>query len=273
MDGHQLIPISVVLLLTVTTSVIIGLLKGKAIYKKETKQIIAQIYAQDIVTSFIIPFYIYALFLLYNNSVYGNILIAGFAGYFLYTYASYAFYCYFNKLFLINLTAFSLSMFTFIFATNNLIDAMNYIDFHKKQLLVGGGIWFIILGCFLLFLWLSQLLPATIKNKQAPILDETQGKLVIQVLDLGVLAPTLIVFGILLIIKNYISYVQAFFFILLVKGITPGLAITAMAINQTREGSPEKPGIIIFSIVSFISILFFIWVLLDLNVTGINLGR
>ena len=269
-DYRLILSISVVLILTIMISVIIGLLKGKAIYKKEIPSIIAQLYAQDIVTLFIMPLYIYSLILLYNDSIYESILIAGIAGYLLYTYASYSFFCYFNKLFLINVTAFSLSLLVFVLGAIQLIDVMNNTDLNSNHLLVGGGIWFIIIGCFILFLWLSQLLPATIKDAHVAILDESQGKLTIQALDLGLLAPAWIVFGILLISGNDNNYVQAWFFILLAKGMTLGLAVTIMAINQTREGYPNKPGILIFSFLSFIQILLFLWVLLEVNVSEVG---
>lgn len=262
-----LLVLCVILLICSGISAILGLLKGKKIYGKETPSAIAQVLAQDMVTVYIIiPLFIISIFLLCKSSVYGNILVAGLSGYFLYTYASYSFYSYFNKIFLVNVAAFSSALFLFVLSTIELVHIMNSFTIPRIQLFL-GGILLIIPGSLLLYMWLSQLIPATFKNKPVPILDLSQGKMTIQVKDLGIIAPTLLGFGFLLLFSTNASFTKAWLLILILTGTSMFAAVTAMAINETRSGYPDKPGIVIFSLLTLSYFLFFIWVVFSLKIS------
>ncbi|HZW04587.1 MAG TPA: hypothetical protein VFF68_11715, partial [Anaerolineaceae bacterium] len=71
-----------------------------------------------------------------------------------------------------------------------------------------------------------------------PALENTT-TLVIQALDLGLIVPLTLLAAVLLLRRSVWGYLLASVAVL--KIITMGLAVSAMAINMARAGTPENP--------------------------------
>jgi hypothetical protein len=186
-----------------------------------------------------------------KGSLQGKLLLSGTLAYFLYTYASFAFGAAYNILFLLYVSLFSLSLFAFIFALRE-ID----IPTLPKQFSSGLprrtiAIFLFVVGCFLLLAWLGRIAPALLAN-QPPLGLESYTTLIIQALDLGVVMPIAFLSGILLWKKSPWGYLLSS--IVLIKGVTLALAVSAMAVNMIRVGVQVSAGeLIMFPSIAIIS--------------------
>lgn len=207
-------------------------LYGKGLYYNDSISMASQARAQDIVTIIIgIPLLIVSLLLVNKNSLLGRLLLTGTVGYFLYTYVSYSFLVTYNKLFLLYIILMSLSFFCFIinFTSNELKDLK--IHFKKEFPRRYIGIFTIIVGAFICFLWLSMIISSI---DRAPAVLEHYTTLVIQALDLGFIFPLSILSGILLLLNKPLGYLLCP--VIIVKGATLLLAVAMMVVFQVFSG-------------------------------------
>ena len=125
----------------------------------------------------------------------------------------------------------SLSFFCFIinFTSNELKN----LDIHFKQKFPKKyiGIFTIIVGVFICFLWLDMIIPSIDK---APAVLEQYTTLVIQALDLRFIFPVSILSGVLLLLNKSLGYLLAP--VVIVKGTTLLLAVSMMAVFQVLSG-------------------------------------
>lgn len=263
-DMNLVIILSSLMIVLSAISAQFGIRKSEFYYYKEPKVILVQLIAQDFVTlCLVIPIFIFGLILYVLDHSFGLILIAGIGGYYLYTYVSYNFYLSFNKLFFLNLSLLPLSILNFIVSFAELTTLATYFSLQKNQIII-GGIWLIIQGGLLLALWLSELIPALLKNKESKTLTQSGGKTTIQVLDLGIVVPALVTVGILLLTVTLTPLLIGLFLVLLVKTITMCFAVTMMAIFETKNGIPDKQAIVMFAIYTIGSLFVFVWILFSL---------
>jgi hypothetical protein len=123
-----------------------------------------------------------------------------------------------------------------------------------------AGLLFLV-GGFLLLAWLGRIGQPLIQN-ETPALENTT-TLVIQAMDLGLVVPLCLLGGILLLRRSPWGYLLAS--VVLLKGVTMGLAVSTMAINMTLNGVPDSLGIMVpFGIITLLNI--FMAVLLLKNV-------
>jgi hypothetical protein len=229
------------------------LIRGHGLYRYETVSVAAQAIAQDIVTLLVgIPLLVVALLLFSKGSLRGTLLFAGTVAYFLYTYASFVFGAAYNVVFLGYVALFALSLFTFIL-TLMTID-MSALPGHFSPRLPRRtiAIFLFVVGGFLLLAWSGRIVPALLAN-QPPYGLESYTTLIIQALDLGLVMPIAILAGILLWKQRPWGYLLAS--IVLIKGMTLALAVSAMAVNMIRAGVQVKPGeTLMFPIIAIIAI-------------------
>ena len=227
-------------------------IQGHGLYQYETVSIAAQAIAQDIVTLLIgIPLLVISMILFKKGSLQGKLLLSGTLAYFLYTYASFAFGAAYNILFLVYVSLFSLSLFAFIFA-------LMEIDLPTLPKHFSSGlprrtisIFLFVVGSFLLLAWLGRIVPALLAN-QPPLGLESYTTLIIQALELGLVMPIAFLSGILLWKKTSWGYLLSS--IVLIKGVTLALAVSAMAVNMIRVGVQVSIGeLIMFPSIAIIS--------------------
>jgi len=92
-----------------------------------------------------------------------------------------------------------------------------------------------LVGTFLVFAWLGRIVPALVSGS-APVGLESYTTLIIQALDLGIIVPVAFLSGGLLLRRKSYGYLLAT--VILIKGFTMLIAITAMAINMLLVGAP-----------------------------------
>ncbi|MFD1774584.1 hypothetical protein [Paenibacillus rhizophilus] len=234
-------------------------LYGKGLYKNESVSMAAQAKGQDMVTLALgIPLLCISLIMTGKRKRNGHLLLAGTLGYFLYTYASYAFLSMYNPMFLIYTVLFSVSLFAFIFTLNSLQKDRDRL--FKDTLPVKRiGIFLLFIGCSIGLLWLGKILrPDPVSG--VPLGLEHYSTLVIQAMDLGVVVPLSIAAGVLVLQRKTIGFLLAS--VMIVKGISLLTAITAMlgamlyaGVNVSLAELILFPGFTIWALYNFVLLL------------------
>jgi hypothetical protein len=207
---------------------------GRGLYRYDSLSYAAQAISQDAVTLIVgIPLLIAGIILTQKNSRRGYLLLTGTLGYFLYTYTSYTFLSAYNPLFLLYVALFSLSLFAFILAMKELDaeELANHISQNFPRRGIAIFLW--ILAGFLTLAWLGRIVPSLIAGNP-PVGLESYTTLVIQALDLGIIVPASVLTAVLLWRCQPWGYALAA--VVLVKGLTMGLALIAMIIGQVLAG-------------------------------------
>jgi hypothetical protein len=171
-------------------------------------------------------------------------------------------------LFLVYVTIFGLSLYAFILSMMS-FDLTTLPQAFSEQLPRGWivGLMFLV-GGFLLLAWLGRIIPPLLQN-QTPALENTT-TLVIQFMDLGLIVPLAFLGGFLLLRRNAWGYLLSS--VMLTKGVTLGLGVSAMAINMARMGVPDSFGIMVpFLVITLLNLV--MATLLLKNVERRTIGR
>lgn len=229
------------------------MINGHGIYANDTVSMAAQQQGNDLVTLAVgLPLLAVSTWLAFRGSLRGQLLLTGTLGFFLYTYMSMAMLTSYNALFLVYVALFTLSLYAFILSMLS-FDLRELPDRFSDQL---PRRWIaallIFVGGFLLIAWLGRIVPPLLSG-EIPALENTT-TLVIQAMDLSLVAPLAILSAILLLKDNVWGYLLAS--VALMKGITMGLAVSSMAINMALHGVPEKLGIMIpFLVITALNVI------------------
>jgi hypothetical protein len=125
-----------------------------------------------------------------------------------------------------------------------------------------------LVGGFLSLAWLGRIVPPLFQN-QTPVLENAT-TLIIQCMDLGLIVPLAFLGGILLLRRSAWGYLLSS--VLLTKGVTLGLAVSAMGINMARVGVPDSLGLMIPFLTITLLNLIMVTLLLKNVKTGLNGG-
>jgi hypothetical protein len=218
------------------------MINGRGLYANDTVSMAAQQQGNDMVTLAVgLPLLAISTWLSFQGSLRNRLLMTGTLGFFLYTYMSMAMLTSYNSLFLVYVAVFTFSLYAFILSMLS-FDVRSLPEHFKDNLPRGWiSMLLIFVGGFLVVAWLGRILPPLL-NGTTPVLENTT-TLVIQAMDLGLVAPLAILAAILLLRDNAWGYLLAS--IALIKGVTMGLAVSSMAINMALRGVPEELGIIV----------------------------
>ena len=212
-------------------------INGHGLYYYDTVSSAAQEQGNDIVTLLVgVPLLIISAWFAFHDLLRAQLLLTGTLGFFLYTYLSMSMLTSFNVLFLVYVALFALSLAAFILSL--LSFDLNELPKHFSEHLPRRSItalMFLIAG-FLAFAWLGKIATPFLNNELPALENATT--MVIQALDLGLIVPLAILAGILLLRHSALGYLLASVFVL--KAITLGLAVSAMAVNMSLAGVPES---------------------------------
>ncbi len=217
-------------------------LNGQGLYYYDTVSSAAQMQANDLITLIVgLPLLAISTWLAFRGSLRGRLLLTGTLGFFLYTYLSMATLTAYNALFLVYVALFTLSLYAFILSMMS-IDLASLPAHFSEKLPRGwiAALLFVVAG-FLSLAWLGRILTPWMQGVD-PALENTT-TLVIQFMDLSLIAPAAILGGILLLRRNAWGYLLAS--VLLTKGVTLGLGVSTMAVNMSLRGVPDSLGIMI----------------------------
>lgn len=240
---------------------------GKGIYQHMSAELAPQGIAQDVVTLFLgIPLLILSLHLTRKGSLKGRFLLAGTSGYFLVTYLFYMAMGMYNNLFLVYVALMCTSFFTFILTllSFDLGNLKTYFSSNTPVKFVGG---FLVFQTIMIaLLWLGRVVPPLIEGT-VPLGLEHYTTLIVQGMDLGILLPSALLAGVLLIKRSPFGYLLGTVYInFLVILMT---ALTAKVIGQMILGvDVGVPVIIIIPFFNLTTILCSFLMLRNINKKG-----
>ncbi len=236
---------------------------GQGLYRNDTLFNAATFRGTDIVTLIIgLPLLLVTTLLNRRGSLRGGFLLAGALSYFLYISASMALGAAYNSLFLLYVAYFSASLFAFILAFTS-IDLQRLPEHISLRLPRRGIGWFLIaFALVLIMVWLSDVL-VSISQGRVPELLGSYTTMVTYVLDLGIIAPVLILSGVWVLRRVSLGYLTAA--VMLILGTMIGLMVIGQTVVQILSGITLSPGEFIGYVGSFVIMsLINVWVMIAL---------
>jgi hypothetical protein len=203
------------------------------VYKNDTTSGAAQQRGNDLVTLVLcVPLLLVSAYFAAKGSLRGQLVWTGTVFFFLYTYASQSFLTVYNYMFLVYVAAFSLSLYTFA-------ASLLTLDVRRvKESLTGAPVkatacFMFFIGIVVMLMWLALIVPPLMRGER-PVELETYTTLVIQAMDLGIIAPMAFITGTLLLKKDAWGYALAS--LILIKGITLGTGVLSMVLFMAMDG-------------------------------------
>ncbi len=210
-------------------------INARGLYYWDTVSSAAQMQANDLVGLVLgLPLLAIAFWFTLRGSLRGRLLLTGTLGFILYTYITMCFGAAYNKLFLVYVALFSLSLFAFILSMMS-FDLKTLPAHFSKRLPRGwiAGLLFFA-AAFLTIAWLGRI-AATLAPGAIPALENVTS-MFIQVMDLGIIVPLCVLAGTLLLRREAWGYLLAS--VGLLKFLTMGIAVSLMGLNMARVGVP-----------------------------------
>jgi hypothetical protein len=195
----------------------------------------AQMQANDLVTLVLgLPLLAVSFWLTLRGSLRGRLMLTGTLGFILYTYITMCFGAAYNRLFLVYVALFSMSLFAFVLSVMSfdLKTLPQHFSDKLPRRWIAGLLFFA--AAFLGLAWLGRI-AATFSQNVIPALENTTS-MFIQAMDLGIIMPTCILSAILLLRRSAWGYLLAS--VGMLKFLTLGIAVALMALNMGRVGVP-----------------------------------
>jgi hypothetical protein len=216
------------------------MINARGLYYWDTVSSAAQMQANDLVTLLLgLPLLVGSFWLSLRPrgsrpALQGRLLLTGTLGFILYTYITMCFGTAYNRLFLVYVALFSLSLFAFVvsMSTFDLAALPRRFSARLPRRGIAGLLFFT--ATFLLLAWLGRIAP-TLTGEQIPALENVTS-MFIQAMDLALVVPLCILGGILLLRRSPWGYLLAA--VAVTKFVTMGLAVTLMGLNMARVGVP-----------------------------------
>lgn len=168
-------------------------------YAKETANWQAQAFGQDIIDLFLItPLLLITSWLAYKNSRAALLLWSGVLVYLIYTFVLFCFSVHFNYLFIVYCLTLGLAFYAFLYFLFSQFNKPIASWFTEKMPVKTIGIYLILLAGLFYFLWLSEIITATLSNT-TPSTITAAGLITnpVHALDLSVVLPGLMIVAIL----------------------------------------------------------------------------
>ncbi len=227
-------------------------INAHGLYHWDTVSSAAQMQANDLVTLILgLPLLAISFWLTLRGSLRGRLLLTGTLGFILYTYITMCFGAAYNKLFLVYVALFGLSLFAFILSMMSF--DLTTLPAHFSERLPRRGIASLlyVASAFLLLAWLGRIAP-TVLQDQLPALENVTS-MFIQAMDLGVVVPLCILSATLLLRRSAWGYLLAS--VAMMKFLTLGIAVSAMGLNMARVGAPVSAvELVVFPILALLNI-------------------
>lgn len=204
---------------------------GQGFYRYDTPIGATSFMAGDVVTVFLaVPILVIAFLKVRRGSFKGGLLLSGALAYFLYNYTSMGFGTAYNNMFLSYILIFSASLFGLILSLTS-FDLQTLPSRFGKMLPRNGiGIFLIVSGVILSLIWLVlSIVPALLANRATPE-AYYYTTFITGIVDIGLVAPALILGGIL--IRRGVPFGYLLASTMLVFTCILGASLTAAGITQ-----------------------------------------
>jgi hypothetical protein len=220
-------------------------------YGKETLNWQAQSIAQDMANLFLIsPVLLTSAVLIALKKNVGLPLWAGTMLYLIYTYLIYCFNIHFNNYFIVYCLILGLCFYQLAYFMHSYMRVFAQM-FHEKKTDKPIAIYFLILSLSFYFLWLMDIIPATLNNTVPKgVRDGGLFTNPVQVIDLSVFLPGVFITGMLLLNRNKLG--RLFAAVLLMFFILMDLTIAVLAVVMVKEGVGSS--ILLSFIMSFLAV-------------------
>ncbi len=206
---------------------------GQGLYRNDTLFKAPILRGTDAVTLFVsTPLLIFALVLYRRGSLAGGLFLAGMLSYFLCNAASLALGVAFNELSLVYTAYFSASLFAFVLTFRS-------ADLKALPARISPRLPFRVMAAFLflaglsVFVWLIDIAGALLHG-QAPHTAASYTTEVTHVIDLGIIAPTAFLAGIMLLRRAGLGYLLAS--VILTLNALVGVVVVAQSVAQRIAG-------------------------------------
>jgi len=235
-------------------------------YSRETLTLSAQGIGQDIVNLFIIsPLLLITSFLAYKKNKAALFIWSGAIFYLIYSYAIYTFAIHFNSLFIVYCFILGLSFYSFMYFILSQINEP-VIDWYNSNIPIKTiSVFLIVIAILFYFLWLSEIIPALIKNEIPKSITEN-GILTnpVHVLDLSIVLPGLLITAIFLLKKKSLGFLLAP--AMLMFCILMSLAISGMVIAMRMKGIESDVSLtIVFGVITLMSTIILVMFLKNIK--------
>jgi len=238
-------------------------INARGLYYWDTVSTAAQAQANDLVTLVLgLPLLAVSFYLTLRGSLRGRLLLTGTLAFILYTYITMWVGAAYNKLFLVYVALFSLSLFAFILSMMSF--DLKTLPAHFSEKLPRRGIAALLFftAAFLSLAWLGRIAP-TIFEDTIPALDNTTS-MFIQAMDLGIIIPLCVLSGVLLLRRSPWGYLLAS--VSMMKFLTMVLAVSVMGFNMMRVGVPTSPvELVIFPSITLVNTVMVIVLLTSID--------
>jgi len=197
---------------------------GQGWYRYDTPIGALSFKAGDLITLFlVIPMLIVAFVLYRRGSLRGGLLLTGALAYFLYNYLSLGFGAAYNNLFLVYVLIFSASLFGLILALASFDVQALPAHFAETLPRRGIGIFLVISGIILSLIWLVlSIIPALLQSK-APPEAYYYTTFMTGIVDIGIVAPALLLAGLLILRRVPLGYLLASTMLIFTSILGPNL--------------------------------------------------
>jgi hypothetical protein len=207
---------------------------GQGWYRYDTPIAALSFKAGDLVTLFLaVPALIVSFVRYHQGSLRGGLFLSGTLAYFLYTYISLGFGAMYNNLFLVYIFIFSASLFGLILALTSIDLPTLPAHFTEALPRRGIGVFLIVSGTILSLIWLAlSIIPALLQSK-APPEAYFYTTFMTGIVDIGIVAPALILAGVLFLRRLPLGYLFASTMLVFTCILGPNL--TAGGVVQVLE--------------------------------------
>ena len=228
-------------------------------YSKETLNWQAQSTGQDFIDLFLItPCLLITAFPAFRNNKTAFKLWGGVMLYLTYTFVIYCFEVHFNKLFIFYCLALGLSFYSFVYFLFTKIKKPVEDWVLNKTIAKITGIYFLIISGIFFFLWLSEIIPAIIRDKiPKSVVESGLFTNAVQVIDLSVFLPGIFITGVFLLRKKTLGYLftPALLVFFILMDITIGVLVVIMKMKNIET---DLAVAIVMSVLALISLLLLI---------------
>jgi len=233
-SGRMILLITSLLILVVLAVSITGVCDPD-IYARETAGWRNQAIGQDYVNlMLIIPVLFVSAWFAYRRSWKSLLIWGGSLLYLVYTFTIYCFDIHFNRLF--PLYCFGLGVSFYLFAYFMYLQWRKIYRASITSVFPGKvtGVYLLMIASFFSILWLSQIVPAVIRNIiPVTLIDAGLPTNPVHVIDLSLLLPAFFIIGVLILRKQLWGYVLAPVF--LVFSVLMYITLAVLYVGSTRE--------------------------------------
>jgi hypothetical protein len=238
-------------------------INARGLYYWDTVSSAAQMQANDLVMLLLgLPLLAVSFWLTLRGSLRGRLLLTGTLGFILYTYVTMCFGAAYNKLFLVYVALFGLSLFAFVLSMMSFEIKALPVHFSEKLPRRAMAVLLFFTAGFLSLAWMGRIVP-TIVQEQIPELENVTS-MFIQAMDLGVVVPLCVLAGVLLLRRSAWGYLLAS--VGLMKFLTMGIAVSLMGLNMARVGVPiSAVELIVFPAIALTNVVMVVLLLKNVN--------